>query len=198
MIAVEARFGLQTRQIRSRIRLRKSLAPNFLSAQNLRNEPPFLLFGPESDDRRPDQAEPQRIRHRRRFHARHFFPKNRGLHQRRAASAVLLRPRNRRPSVRAQFFLPRAQVRKGFLERLLPPRVPVLRQVRCKPHAQLIAKSRFLRREIQIHRNFSFEFPCASKLYEWGPTLRFASNSSGRIESCPSQYFLRKSFFRTF
>ena len=56
VIAVQTRFGLQTGEIGTCIRLGKALAPDFFGAQNFRNVAFLLRFGSVGDDRGPDEA----------------------------------------------------------------------------------------------------------------------------------------------
>ena len=50
VITVETRFHLQSGEIGTGVRLGKALAPDFFSAQNLRNIPLSLCLGPTRDD----------------------------------------------------------------------------------------------------------------------------------------------------
>src|SRR5690242_3150982 len=115
------RLSLQSGEIGARVRFRKTLAPNFFCAENLRNEALLLRIRTASDDRRPDEPQAQGVRHGRRFETRHFLPKNRLLHQRGAAATVLFWPGNGCPAAFVKLSLPGSQIRKRLLQRLLAP-----------------------------------------------------------------------------
>src|SRR6202041_3947207 len=92
MVAIEPGFGLQVGEIGAGVGFGKPLAPDFLSAQNFRDETFFLRFGAVGNNRGADQTKPEGIGHGRRFGARHLLPKNGLLHYGGAAPAKFLGP----------------------------------------------------------------------------------------------------------
>src|ERR1043166_1494384 len=78
----------------------------------------------------------------RRVGERELFLKNRLLHQRRAASTVLLRPRDPRPSPFEECALPALQL----IDRLR------FEDVLLQPGAELVAEGLFVGREIEVHQ----------------------------------------------
>src|SRR3989442_396478 len=94
------------------------------------------------------------------------------------ASAVFLRPRNACPACVVKFSLPAPQKCKAVLEGLLSHLLPIFRNIRLEPCAQLVAEPQFFGREIQIHGRNSFGF-LASR------TLKVSAESGGRSGSRP-------------
>ena len=100
--------------------------------------------------------------------------------------------------------------RKQFLEWLLPPLAPILRNVRFKPRTQLIAELLFFSCEIQIHSMIPFESAAAVSVAADRATRRpqvffryfvifgISVLACGRSDARPCQYFFRSSFFRIF
>ena len=170
VVAVQPRLRLQACEIGAGVRFGKALAPDFFRAENLGNESLLLRFRAVSDDRGADQSQAESVRHRRRLGARHLFPENGLLHQRRAAAAIFLRPRNGGPAAFMELSLPGPQVRERLLERLLAPLGPILGNVGAEPRAQFVAELLFLGIQIQIH----FErTPSTKQMIPFEPVLRF-------------------------
>src|SRR5271167_807249 len=144
MIVLEARFGLQTSEIRTGVRLGEALAPDLFCAQNFWDVALFLRFGTVGNDGWADEAQTKRIGHGRRFDASHLFPEKGLLHQCGAAASVFLGPGNCGPAAFLESFLPGAQVREGLFHGFFTPLVPVLRNVGSKPRAEFVAKRRLL------------------------------------------------------
>src|ERR1700678_999480 len=151
MVAIKNRGSLQIGEVRAGVWFRKSLAPDFFGAQNFRYEPFLLGLGAVGDNRRTNQAQTQRVRHRRGFGTRHFFPEDGLLHQRGAAAAKFFWPGNGRPAAFVQLSLPGAKVGIRFFERFVLPLGPVFRDVRREPGPQLVTKLFFFCGEVQIH-----------------------------------------------
>ncbi len=84
---------LQRRQVRARLRLGESLAPDLVGGQDRRQEALSLLLGPVRDHGRAAHREAEDVGHRRALlRAHHLLDEDRLLDQRRAATAVLLGP----------------------------------------------------------------------------------------------------------
>src|SRR5581483_12143886 len=101
----------------------------------------LLFFSASRDDSRADQIKAERVDQLRRFGTRPLFLPDSLLNDRRAAPAILLRPRDARPASFANFLLPIAQEVKIrallFGCRAARPR---WRHVGLQPGAQFIAK----------------------------------------------------------
>src|SRR5205085_1256821 len=106
---VASRFRLQRGEVGTGVGLGKSLAPNFLRAENLGNEALFLGVRAISNDGGSNEAQTKSIGHRRRFKPCHLFPENGLLHQRGAAAAVFLWPCDGGPAPFLKLALPGSQ-----------------------------------------------------------------------------------------
>ena len=82
-----------------------------------------------------------------RLGAHHLLGEDRLLDQRRAAAAVLLRPRDAGPAALVQLALPAA----AELERLVVVLRGLARVVVLQPRAQLVAEGLLARTERQVH-----------------------------------------------
>ena len=99
--------GLHVREVGPRVRLRVPLAPQLVPLPDRRQEPPLLRFGPEGDQRRPEELFPDVSEPPRRPSARVLLVERDLLGERRVAPAVLLRPAEAGPPRRGERPLPR-------------------------------------------------------------------------------------------
>ncbi len=148
MIAVEHGFGSQRREVRTCIRLGIALAPYLIRAENTLKESLLLRFGPVSDERRAEERKPQHVYKRGSRRASHLFDKDRLLHQRCPATAVLFRPGNAYPSGFVHLLLPRSKVLKAVLGIFETRCVPIRGDICLEPGSELITKALLRRREI--------------------------------------------------
>src|SRR5207302_3481434 len=105
---------LQARQVGARVRLRETLAPDHLAAQDGREMRRLLLLRPARDERRPGVVEPDKERRDiGRARARVLLAPDELLHERRAAAAVFARPRDAGPAAVVHAPLPGPIVRRA-------------------------------------------------------------------------------------
>src|SRR5262245_7064929 len=92
---VADQFGacLQARQIGAGVRLRKTLNPDLISRENLRQVSLLLFIAAMSNDRRADQAARHIVESPGRAGTRGFLRENELLDDRRSFPAILFRPR---------------------------------------------------------------------------------------------------------
>src|SRR5262245_56949902 len=140
MFAVETPVALQPSQVGTSVRLRETLAPDLIGAENAREETRFLRRGAERDDGGTDHAEADDVGHRRCAHPRQLLPENHQLHEAGTAPAVLAGPGNAGPAAVVQRLLPRPQECKVLFDRGIATMFPVLRGVLLEPRAQFVAK----------------------------------------------------------
>src|SRR5262245_24878539 len=140
MFAVETPVALQPRQVGTSVRLRETLTPDLIGAENAWEETRFLRRGAERNNGGTDHAEADDVGHRRCAHPRQLLPENHLLHEAGTAPAVLTRPGNAGPAAVVQRLLPRSQEGKLLLDRGIAAMFPLLRGVLLEPGAQFIAK----------------------------------------------------------
>ena len=110
------RLRLQRGEVGARLRLGEPLAPDLLRGEDRLEEALLLLLGAVGDDHRAAHHQAEHVGRRRRLRARHLLAEDRLLDQGRAASAVLLRPRDPRPAGLVHLALPvAAELELGLL-----------------------------------------------------------------------------------
>ena len=98
--------GLQRRQVRARLGLGEALAPDLLGGEDRRQVALLLLLGPVGDHGRAAHREAEHVGRLRAPRAHDLLVEDRLLDQRRAAAAVLLRPRHAGPAAVVELALP--------------------------------------------------------------------------------------------
>ena len=102
------RLGLQRREVGARLGLGEALAPDLLGGEDRLEEALLLLLGAVGDHDRAAHHEAEHVRRPGRLGARQLLAEDRLLDQRRAAAAVLLRPRDAGPAALVELALPLA------------------------------------------------------------------------------------------
>ncbi len=165
MIAVELCFRADIGQVGAGIRFGKSLAPDLVGAQNIREKAPLLGIRSERNDGGTDQHQSQDIGQRRRSGTGHLFGKNHLFHQGGAASAVFLRPCHTGPSRFEYLLLPspkKFESRVHFIFRAML--FPIGWNVGLQPCANLVAKAEFGRSKVEIHGSISISIERKQRL----------------------------------
>src|SRR5206468_5889614 len=116
-VALDNGARLEAREVGARVRFRKALAPDRLATQDARQMRRLLLLAAARDERRAGVVEPDEERRDvRRTGARVLLAPDELLHERRAAAAVLARPRDAGPARLVQPPLPGPVVRGAGAE----------------------------------------------------------------------------------
>src|SRR5439155_15699131 len=98
-VALDNGARLEAREVGARVRFREALAPDRLATQDARQMRRLLLLAAARDERRAGVVEPDEERRDvRRTGARVLLAPDELLHERRAAAAVLARPRDAGPA----------------------------------------------------------------------------------------------------
>ena len=147
MVAIVLGARLQAGQVRTGVRFRIQLAPDFFGRQNPLQEAFLLVMGPVVDDGRPDNRQAEPIYGRGGVRARHFVRHDGLLHWTRVLTTVLLRPAHADETGLVQFAMPR-HTRVKRVQFLFG-------RVVFEPLTHPLAKGDVFGGEVQIHR-FSF------------------------------------------
>ena len=146
--------------------LRPQLTPDLRALDHLGEETLLLFLGAVRHDRRPDHPEADRVHAGRDVEARHLLSEDEGLHRRRVAAPVRLRPRDRGVAGFVQRALPVLRLLDelvgilGLLTEQVGDRLFALGTklgVCFEPRADLVAPSRVFGGVLEVHSVFSFE-----------------------------------------
>jgi hypothetical protein len=106
MVAAANGASPQTGEIAAGIGLRIALAPQLVGAEDARQVPPLLLFGPPVNKRRAQQVQRARRRQNRRTGGKIFLVEDHLLHKAGAPAAIFLGPGDPDPAGGVHCLLP--------------------------------------------------------------------------------------------
>src|SRR5256712_4447712 len=164
VIALPHGARLEIRQVRARVGLGESLAPELVGRQDSRQEPRLLRRGPVLHERGAEHRHTAAVDELRRLGTRHLLVEDDHLDDRRTPPAELARPVEPDIARLAHSFLPRAELPDLLA---VGPRgceraaTQVIRQVGLEPAADLLAECLFAVGEIEVH-GYSSSFAAAT------------------------------------